>query len=65
MSKQRCEYDHLKEIKSKPPVKNKVIFLSFKEYTGLKTSLISFLILRKMCKRLFAGPQKFLKHRIY
>ena len=58
-SKQRCEYDHLKKIK--PRFKNKMIFLSFKEYAELKI----FLILREICKRIFAEPQKFLKHLIY
>ena len=64
-SKQRCEYDHLKKIKIKYRVKSKVIFLSFKEYTGPKTLLILFSILKRICKSLFGKPQKFLKHRIY
>ena len=34
-SKQRREYDHLKK-KIKPRFKSKIIFLSFKEYAGLK-----------------------------
>ena len=49
----------------KPPVKNKIIFLSFKQYAGLKISVILCPILREICKRIFAEPWKFLKHRIY
>ena len=59
--KQRCEYDHLKKIKMKSPVKNKIIFLSF----GLQIFLILFPILRGIYIRIFAQWQKFLKHRIY
>ena len=55
--KQRCEYDHLKNIKIKPRFKNKIIFLSFKEYAGLKIFFILFSILRGICKTRFAGPQ--------
>ena len=56
MSKQRCEYDHLqKKIKIKPQVKKKIIFLSFKEYAGVKTLFVLFPILRGICK--FAEPQ--------
>ena len=62
-SKQRCEYDHL-EKKNKSWFKNKIIFLSFKEYGRLK-SLHFFPTLRGICKRIFAGPQKFWKHQIY
>ena len=47
--------------KNKPRFKNKIIFFSFKEYAELKI----FLILRGICKRIFAEPQKFLKHLIY
>ena len=54
-----------KKIKIKPPVKNKTIFLSFKEHTTLKIFYISFPILRGIWKWLFADPQKFLKHPIY
>ena len=62
---QRYEFDNLKKIKIEPRVKNKIILLSFKEYTGLKIFFISFSILRGICKRVFAKPQKFLKHQIY
>ena len=64
-SKQCCESDHLKKIKSKPRVKNKIIFLSFKEYTGLKIFFILFSILRGIYKRIFSEPQISLKHQIY
>ena len=37
-SKQRCVYDHLKKIK--PRFKKNIIFLRFKEYTGLKIFFI-------------------------
>ena len=57
MLKECCEYEHLKKIKIKPRVKHKIIFLSFKEYAGLKILLILFSILREICKRRFAGPQ--------
>ena len=50
--------------KIKPWVKNKIIFLCFKNTPDLKSSSF-FPILRGICKRIFAGPQKFLKHRIY
>ena len=33
-SKQRCEYNHLKKIK--PRLISKIMFLSFKDYAGLK-----------------------------
>ena len=42
-----------KKIKSR--FKNKIIFLSFKEYAGLKIFFILFSILRGLCKRRFAG----------
>ena len=58
---QRCECDHLKK-KNKRRLKYKIIFLSFKEYAGLKILFILFPILRGKCKRIFAEPQKFLKH---
>ena len=45
--KLRCEYDHLKDIKIKPTVKNKIMFLSLKEYTGLKIFFNLFFILIK------------------
>ena len=64
-SKQRCEYDHLKKIRLKPRVKNKIIYLSFKENTGLKIFFILFFILRGICKKIFAEPQNFLKLQIY
>ena len=51
--------------KIKPWVKNKIIFLSFKEYTGLKIFFILFSILRGIYRRIFAESQKFLKHWIY
>ena len=44
--------------------KTKIIFLSFKEQAALKIFIL-FPILRGICKRIFAEPQKFLKHRIY
>ena len=44
--------------------KIKIIFLTFKEC--LTQNLLHFFpILRGICKRIFAEPQKFLKHRIY
>ena len=64
-SKQRCEYDNLKKIKIEPRVKNRIIFLKFKEYTGPKIFFVVFSILRGICKRVFAEPQKFLKHQIF
>ena len=63
-SKQLCEYDHLNK-NIKPWVKNKIVFLSFKEYTGLKTFFSLFPILREICKKIFAETRQFLKHRIY
>ena len=61
-SKQRREYDRLGK-KIKPRFKNKIIFLSFKEYAGLKFFFVwSFY---PICKRIFAEPQRFLKHRVY
>ena len=54
---QSCEYKRLKKIKTKPRVKNKIIFLSFKECTGLKIFFILFSILRGICKRRSAGTQ--------
>ena len=60
---QRCEYYHFKK-NTKPRVKTKIIFLSFKEQAALKIFIL-FPILRGICKRIFAEPQKFLKHRIY
>ena len=54
---QRCECDHLKK-KNKRRLKYKIIFLSFKEYAGLKILFILFPILRGKCKRIFAEPQK-------
>ena len=51
------------EKKIKPRFKNKIIFLSFKEYAGLKFFFVwSFY---PICKRIFAEPQRFLKHRVY
>ena len=44
---------------------SKTKFLSFKENAGLTIFLFFFPILRGICKRIFAKPQKFLKHRIY
>ena len=46
--------------KIKPRFKNKIIFLSFKDYARLKIFFI-FLILRGICKIKFAEPQKILK----
>ena len=40
--KQHCNCDHLRKIKIKPTVKNKIILLSFKEYAGLKMFFIFF-----------------------
>ena len=54
--KQRCGYDHLKEMKFKPRVKNKIIVLSFKEHAGLKIFTL-FSILRGICKRRFGESQ--------
>ena len=54
--KQHCEYDHLK-VKIKPWFRNKIIFLRFKEDTGLKIFFILFSILRRICKGRFARPQ--------
>ena len=51
--------------KYKPRFKAKVIFLNFKKYVGLNIFLHFFPILREICKRTFAEPQKILKHRIY
>ena len=42
-----------KKIKSR--FKNKIIFLSFKQYAGLKIFFSLFSILRRICKRRFAG----------
>ena len=53
------------EKKIKPRLKNKIIFLSFKEYAGFKNFLHYLPILRGSCKRTFGEPQIFLKHRIY
>ena len=53
------------EKKYKPRFKNKIIFLNFKKYVGLNIFLHFFPILREICKRTFAEPQKILKHRIY
>ena len=47
--------------KIKPRFKSKTIFLSFKEYAGLKI----FFNFSPFCKIIFAEPKKFLKHRIY
>ena len=52
--KQLCENDYLENIKTKPRFKNKIIFLSFKEYAGLKIFFILFSILRGIRKRRFA-----------
>ena len=51
-----------KEMKIKPRVKNKIIFLNFKEYVGLEIFFILFFILRGICKSLFYRAVKFLKH---
>ena len=51
--------------KYKPRFKNKIIFSNFKEYVGLNIFLHFFPILREICKRTFAEPQKILKHWIY
>ena len=53
------------EKKIKPQFKNKIMFLSFKDKAGLKIFFIFFPILRGICKRIFAEPLKFVKHRIY
>ena len=50
--------------KIKPWFKNKIIFLNFKEYGGLKI-FIFFPTLRGICKRIFAEPHKLIKHQIY
>ena len=67
MSKQCWKYYPLKKKKKKlkPQVKNKIIYLSFKEYVRLKIFFILFTILRGICKRIFAELQRFLKHQIY
>ena len=63
-SKQRWEYDHLKKIiKSRFKKKNNVFDLQRICWT--QNLLHFFLILRGICRRIFAEPQKFLKYRIY
>ena len=53
------------EKKIKPPFKNKIIFFELQRKSWTQNFLHFFPILRGICKRIFAEPQKFLKHRMY
>ena len=48
-------------MKIKPRFKNKIIFLSFKEYAGLKIFFTLFSLLRGICKRKFLQGRKIRK----
>ena len=50
----------INKIKIKPRVKNKIIFFMLQRirWTMLKIFFVLFSILRGICKRIFAGPEK-------
>ena len=61
-SKQRCKYHHLKK-KASSQKQDKIFELHRIHWT--QNLLYFFTLLKGIYKRIFAEPQKFLKHRIY